>query len=245
MSISEDKISKYYEWYEKSYYKIANIGTLKEKYKENKDVINLIDKIYYKLSVITRYDNLLYLKTILSTKKTEYIITLFKAKKTINKIEYFTNYSILYSYKDKNNFTHDYVSTATPFLSADGEYRNRLVPIGQTMKIVNDNKQLFNEMEEYLIKKINKNKIHISHISYYNNEEFPKINTSIEKNNFAVSFYNMMWLTEIYKIFNNYVENHSSKKAAAMGFQTQRLKLDPYFMMTYKYNSNNHFKEKV
>src|SRR5271165_121377 len=135
--MADEKIQKYYKWYENTYGKIIGLPALKEK--KIKWLDTAINNFSYRFSSIWRHEVLNTMKYYAIPKKTEYICSVFKISrlgtssyKYTKGVQFHTTYAFLYSWIDeKNKIIHDYVAVCPTFSSADGEYRHRFITYNQ------------------------------------------------------------------------------------------------------------------
>src|SRR5208282_371577 len=147
----DDKLKKYYKWYETTYGEVVGLTELEKK--ADKEQLGWLKKaapaFSYKYSSIWRHEVLDTLKYYAIPKKTEYICSIFKISRTGNssyiarsnekgadKVQFHTTYAFLYSSVDEaGNLKHEFVSACPTFSSADGEYRHRFISLSQYLDV--------------------------------------------------------------------------------------------------------------
>ena len=226
----DEKLKKYYKWYEETYSKIINLNKLENKIDDMQDKIlkTSLKKFEYGVSSIWRHEVLSYIRYYAQIKDTEYICISFKISRVgdssilKNKMNYYsTIYAIMYAtYDEKNNkIIFEYVSSCPTFNSADGEYRHRFLKLDQIFNIYNENKEFFNEIEKYVINQLKNKKIIFDTNYILPNDNLDKnkqknkkildlLKKEIEKIRLKLILYMTSWIIDVNRYIEGKLDNH-------------------------------------
>lgn len=224
IDIMDDKLRKYYKWYEDTYGSIINLKKIEDKadLDQNKWLKKAVQNFSYKYSSIWRHEILSSMRYYLFPKKTEYICTSFKITRTgesslfkARNIQYKTIYALLYTSVQDSKFKFEFVSTCPTFKSADGEYRHRFITVDQVLQTRQNNLEEFEELEDYFLKQLHNEEVllEVNHIIPDAAEDQKKqiaksLNKEIDKMRFAITFYLSTWIVDFSRYIDNKMENH-------------------------------------
>src|ERR1700678_105498 len=224
-----DKLEKYYKWYEEQYASIINLKKLDDKADsiQNNWLKTAVQNFKYGYSSIWRHEVLSTMRYYILPKKIEYICTSFKiiriGSSSIVKnddMQYHTIHAILYTSLNKqtNKLKFEFVSTSPTFKSSDGEYRHRFITFDQLLRIKSVYINVFDLVEQHLISQmINKDIVlehnHLIPSMLFDNKltkgDINKlINDEIDRMRLPILLYISTWIVDIFRYSMNILENH-------------------------------------
>ena len=203
-----------------NYYKIPynNLINLKDNLEIIKDINkNKTINFSYKNSSINNLIDILNIKCNISIDKINTICSVFKIRKDKNIINYSYLFSIIdiKKYEEYNNLNknenkfneiiqHSFITTSPDLISADGEFRHRLIEISN-LCFLNKYISLVNYIEKYIYIKFENEDIEILY-EYFNIYD-KKIETLLYKNiidtKLSIKLFIISWICEIMNIINN------------------------------------------
>lgn len=184
-----------------------------------------IQNMRFEYSSIRRCECLNTINCVVLPDKIEYICAVFridrKGSSSIIPIEgkvYSVIIAILYiSVTDSGDFEYELVTISPTFSSADGEYRHHLITFNQILYYYINNPQIFEPIEEHVVKQLSKNEIAFNQFYVIPNKVHPKysreeienlLNTQIDQKRIAIMLYSILWLNEVRKDYTHENENH-------------------------------------
>ena len=181
----------------------------------NKNEINIIN-FNYNNSSINNIFNFLHTNTLIFNKLNTVCI-IFKIIRNFNII----NYTYLYcDIIENNQLKYTYITLSPSLISKYGEFRRRLIPI-QKLELLNNYEELISYFEKIIHNKINNKKFKLSW------EYFSPIDININKyisNKMAEKYYIILYIIELYQIYNKEQELHINKSFNDTMFDNKDLK---------------------
>lgn len=141
-------------------------------------------------------------------------------------------------YIGTERLVHQIYCTSASLLSRDGEYRQRMNPVFTITKIITEFQDLWNDIEEYVNKKIEKYKWNIFTECFYPKDELKEyseeLETDIVSRRFDIIFLVACWFLEWSNIIRNIKINHTNRLYKSI----MRFKDKEEVEETYKFYEN-------
>lgn len=118
-----------------------------------------------------------------------------------------------------------YISFGPTFESADGEYRNRVLPMLHYNKMYNRWQEQISQATEYVIEEINKNRLVINTHYFFppkaTRKEIKAFKELCENERYAIDLYALSWIIYYRQFSDNLAENHISTKYKSVIMATE------------------------
>lgn len=176
------------------------------------------------------------LKKYIWINSTNTIVTIFRIRDSADPQAEAVIYTFLYStvlfvQKSKDKLTkmeHSYFCPSPSLMSRDGEYRQRIIKFSTVETVISKYSQLWNKLEEYMLRKINDSTWNYYTEYFYPTAKYQKLETqmisTVGRQRLPIKFMIISWFIELFNIVNNIPVNHINKTYLnVMGFSNKEI----------------------